>query len=65
MCEFIQQLQPVSQYQYVSVPIPTTPQVTRPLRREKVHYRHHGDTLILPIEAKKKNKIHRGKSTVH
>ena len=34
----------VSQYQYVSVPIPTTPQVIRP----KVHYRQHGDTLILP-----------------
>jgi hypothetical protein len=36
--------QPARQYQYVSVPIPTTPQVIRP----KVHYRQHGDTLILP-----------------
>jgi len=43
-----QSQQPVSQYQYVSVPIPTTPQVTRPLLREKVHDRQHGDTLILP-----------------
>merc|ERR1712142_1091913 len=34
----------ISRYQYVSVPIPTTPQVIRP----KVHYRQHGDTLILP-----------------
>jgi len=41
--------QSASQYQYVSVPIPTTPQVIRPSpRREKVHYRQHGDTLILP-----------------
>jgi len=43
-----QSQQLVSQYQYVSVPIPTTPQVTRPLLREKVHDRQHGDTLILP-----------------
>jgi hypothetical protein len=41
--------QPIRQYQYVSVPIPTTPQVIRPSpRREKVLYRQHGDTLILP-----------------
>ena len=46
--------QPIRQYQYVSVPIPTTPQVSNTAST--------ATPFILPIEA---NESHRGQSTVH
>ena len=48
-------------YQYVSVPIPTTPQAIRPLV-EKPNTASTATPFILPIEA---NESHRGQSTVH